>query len=111
MPKERIQTYQEFYKFYLSQHNNKTCRLLHVIGTTVVLALAITALYHQMPKLWILVPIAGYGFAWVGHFFFEKNKPATFQYPLWSLKSDFKMYFDILLGKISLDNSKDHLIK
>ncbi|SNR60156.1 DUF962 domain-containing protein [Lutibacter flavus] len=105
--KERIKSYNEFYKFYLKQHSNKTCRLLHVIGTTFVFALAITALYHNNPKLWILVPIAGYGFAWVGHFFFEKNKPATFKYPLWSLKSDFKMYFDILSGKISIDSSKD----
>lgn len=104
---ERIKSYDEFYKFYLKQHSNKTCRLLHVIGTTFVFALAITAIYHNSPKLWILVPIAGYGFAWVGHFFFEKNKPATFKYPIWSLKSDFKMYFDILSGKISLDSSKD----
>jgi len=111
MPNDSIETYQEFYKFYLSQHRNKTCRLLHVIGTTLVFALAITALYHNIPKLWILVPIAGYGFAWAGHYFFEKNKPATFKYPLWSLKSDFKMYFDILSGKIGLDNTKDHNIK
>lgn len=104
---ERIQSFQAFYPFYLKQHSNKTCRLLHVIGTTLVFALAITSVYHNIPKLWILVPIAGYGFAWVGHFFFEKNKPATFQYPLWSLRSDFKMYFQILSGKISLDASKD----
>jgi hypothetical protein len=63
-------------------------------------------MYHNIPKLWMAVPIAGYGFAWVGHFFFEKNKPATFKYPLWSLRSDFKMYFDILSGKIPLDSSK-----
>lgn len=104
---KKIKSFQEFYPFYLKQHSNKTCRLLHVIGTTLVFALAITAVYHNNPKLWILVPIAGYGFAWVGHFFFEKNKPATFQYPLWSLRSDFKMYFQILSGKISLDTSKD----
>ncbi len=107
----RIETYQEFYKFYLTQHNNKTCRVLHVIGTTIVFALLLTAIYHRTPILLVWIPIAGYGFAWVGHFFFEKNKPATFQYPLWSLKSDFKMYFDILSGKIGFDNSKDRLIK
>ena len=103
---DRIKSFEEFYPFYLKQHSNKICRLLHVIGTTIVLALAFTALYHNIPALWIAVPIAGYGFAWVGHFFFEKNKPATFQYPLWSLRSDFKMYFDILSGKIPLDHSK-----
>lgn len=104
---DRIKTFREFYVFYLKEHSNKTCRLLHVIGTTLVLALAITAIYHNIPKLWIAVPIAGYGFAWVGHFFFEKNKPATFKYPLWSLASDFKMYFEILGGKRSIDASKD----
>ena len=104
---DRIKTFQEFYVFYLKEHRNKTCRLLHVIGTTLVLALAITAIYHNIPKLWIAVPIAGYGFAWVGHFFFEKNKPATFKYPLWSLASDFKMYFEILGGKRSIDANKD----
>ena len=104
----RFQTFSEFYSFYLREHSNKTCRLFHVIATTIVFALAITAIYHNMPKLWILVPLAGYGFAWAGHFFFEKNKPATFKYPLWSLMSDFKMYFQILSGKISLDASKDN---
>ena len=107
MKEDRIQTYEEFYKFYLSEHSNKTCRLLHVVGTTIVFALTITAFYHQQFYLLWFVPVAGYGFAWVGHFFFEKNKPATFKYPLWSLRSDFKMYFDILSGKISLDASKD----
>ena len=102
-----ITSFQEFYPFYLSQHTNKICRLLHVIGTTVVLSLTLTSILYLNPALLILVPIAGYGFAWVGHFFFEKNKPATFKYPWWSLKSDFKMYFDILSNKLSLDASKD----
>ena len=104
---ERIDNYPEFYKFYLTEHSNRTCRLLHVIGTTFVLALFLTAIYHRDYKLFLYIPLVGYGFAWVGHFFFEKNKPATFKYPLWSLKSDFKMYFDILGGKIGLDASKD----
>ncbi len=105
--KEKIKSFEDFYPFYLKQHSNKICRLLHVIGTTVVFALAATAIYHSNYILLLFVPIAGYGFAWIGHFFFEKNKPATFQYPLWSLKSDFKMYFQILSGKISLDSGKD----
>ncbi|MFK5889694.1 MAG: DUF962 domain-containing protein [Flavobacteriaceae bacterium] len=103
----QYKTFKEFYPFYLSQHSNKTCRLLHVIGTTILLAITLTAVYHKQPILLIFVPIAGYGFAWVGHFFFEKNKPATFTYPLWSLVSDFKMYFQVLSGTISLDTSKD----
>jgi len=103
----QYKTFKEFYPFYLSQHSNKTCRLLHVIGTTVLLAIMLTAIYHRQPILLIFVPIAGYGFAWVGHFFFEKNKPATFTYPMWSLASDFKMYFQVLSGTIALDSSKD----
>jgi len=99
---KRIETYHEFYKFYLNEHSNKYCKLFHVIGTTIVLALVITAIYHNLTKLLILVPIAGYGFAWAGHFFFEKNKPATFKYPLWSLASDFKMYYEIIGGKLKL---------
>ncbi|WP_372793329.1 Mpo1-like protein [Lutibacter sp.] len=105
--KERIQSFEVFYAFYLKQHRNKTCRLLHIIGTTIVLALALTSIIHLNPYWLIFIPLSGYGFAWVGHFFFERNKPATFKYPLWSLKSDFKMYFQILSGKITLDSSKD----
>jgi len=103
----RIKTYSEFYEFYLSEHSNKTCRILHFIGTSLVFLLAFLAIYLSNPMLWIFVPIAGYGFAWIGHLIFEKNKPATFQYPLWSLASDFKMYFHILIGKIAMDNSRD----
>ncbi|MDN3642444.1 DUF962 domain-containing protein [Lutimonas halocynthiae] len=103
----RIKTYTEFYQFYLTEHKNKTCRVLHFIGTFLVFVLAFLAVYLSESVLWFFVPVLGYGFAWVGHFFFEKNKPATFSYPLWSLLSDFKMFFDILLGKISFDASKD----
>lgn len=107
--KDKFKTFEEFYPFYLKEHSNKICRLLHVIGTTIVLALVFTSIIHLNPYWLIFVPIAGYGFAWVGHFFFEKNQPATFKYPLWSFQSDFKMYFDILANKISLDSSKDYL--
>ncbi len=104
---KRMTSYSEFYPFYLKEHSNKTCRILHFIGTTLVIVCAFAAIYLQKPMLWWLVPLAGYGFAWVGHFFYEKNKPATFKYPLWSLASDFRMYFHLLRGKISFDNSKD----
>ena len=104
----RIKNFSSFYKFYLSEHSNKTCRLLHFIGTSLVFVFFFLALYYEKTLFWILVPISGYGFAWIGHVLFEKNKPATFKYPLWSLMSDFKMYFHILSGKIGIDNSKDH---
>jgi len=104
----RIKTFSKFYEFYLSEHSNRTCRLLHFIGTTLVFVMAFLAIYLDKPTLWIFVPISGYGFAWIGHLIFEKNKPATFKYPLWSLFSDFKMYFHILFGKINIDNSRDN---
>lgn len=104
---ERIKTYKEFYQFYLTEHQNKTSRTLHFIGTFLVFVFAFLALYLDSGYLWILVPLMGYGFAWVGHYFFEKNKPATFKYPLWSLLSDFKMFFQLITGKISFDGRQD----
>ena len=97
---ERIKTYKEFYKFYLSEHQNTSCRRLHFIGTAIVFIVLFVSIFKNNYTYLILIPIVGYGFAWVGHFFFEKNKPATFKYPLWSLVSDFKMFFDIIIGKI-----------
>jgi hypothetical protein len=89
----------EFYPFYLTEHSHPTSRILHFIGTGLVFIILITALILQ--KWWMLttIPLVGYGFAWVGHFFFEKNKPATFQYPRYSLASDFLLFFDLLLGR------------
>ena len=101
-----IKNFEEFYPFYLKEHSNPINRLLHVIGTTIVLSLLLTAIWHRNPYWLVFIPISGYGFAWIGHFFFEKNEPATFKYPLWSLQSDFKMYFDILSNKIPLNPNK-----
>ncbi|NOQ91823.1 MAG: DUF962 domain-containing protein [Flavobacteriaceae bacterium] len=103
----KIKTYKEFYQFYLTEHSDSKCRTLHFIGTALVFILVFLALYLSNLFLWFFVPIVGYGFAWVGHFYFEKNKPAAFKYPFWSLISDFKMFFQILVGKIAFDNSKD----
>ena len=87
----RFRSYAEFWPFYVSQHRNRRCRALHFVGTSLVLvALAAGAL--RSPSWLLAAPIAGYGFAWVGHFFFEKNRPATFSHPLWSLRGDFRMY-------------------
>ena len=96
---KRYNSLKEFYPFYLSEHQNQTSRILHFIGTSFFFILIILA--FTLSKYWILffVPIVGYGFAWIGHFFYEKNKPATFQYPFYSLASDFILYFDLILGK------------
>ena len=97
-----FQSFAEFYPYYLSEHGHPTSRRLHFTGTTLVIALALWVAFSG--HLWglLLLPIAGYGFAWVGHFFFEKNRPATFQYPLYSLAGDFVMFKDVLTRRIDL---------
>jgi hypothetical protein len=99
----RYHSFAEFYPFYLSQHSNATCRRMHFIGTTLVLAIAVAMIATQQWWMGLLLPIAGYGFAWVGHFAFEKNRPATFTYPRWSLAGDFVMYWQLLTGKIAFE--------
>ncbi|MEP0355255.1 DUF962 domain-containing protein [Paraglaciecola sp.] len=93
-------SFAEFYPYYLSEHKNNTCRRLHFVGSALILILvAYTLVTDQWSLLWLL-PVLGYGFAWVGHFFFEHNKPATFKHPFYSLLGDWVMFKDILLGKI-----------
>jgi hypothetical protein len=96
---KRFQTLKEFYPYYLKEHLNPTCRILHFIGTGLLFIILFASIWLSNYWLLILIPFVGYGFAWVGHYFFEKNKPATFQYPFFSLASDFLMFFDLLKGK------------
>ena len=97
---QRFASFREFYPFYLAEHGNRISRRLHFIGSCGVLALLVVAIV-QRNAWWLLVALAcGYGFAWVGHFFFEKNRPATFQHPLYSLMGDWVMFRDILVGRI-----------
>jgi hypothetical protein len=97
---ERYRSFAEFYPFYLSEHRNRACRRLHFVGSALVLVVVATAIATRDP-LWLLAaPIMGYGFAWVGHFAFEKNRPATFKYPLYSLIGDWAMFRDIITGRI-----------
>ncbi|AYN17331.1 DUF962 domain-containing protein [Pseudomonas monteilii] len=98
----QFRSFAEFYPYYLGEHSNPTCRRLHFVGTSLVIALLAYTIGSGKWLLLLAVPLFGYGFAWVGHFFFEKNRPATFTYPLYSLIGDFVMFRDILLGKISL---------
>ncbi len=92
-------SFAEFYPFYLSEHSNQTCRRLHVIGSSLVLfMICYIFLTGDLSKAWTL-PIIGYGFAWVGHFAFEKNKPATFKYPIYSFMGDWKMWYEVLSGE------------
>jgi len=91
----------EFYPYYLNEHSDRTCRRLHFMGTTLVIVIVLTALLTQHVALLWALPFAGYGFAWAGHYIFEKNRPATFKHPFYSLLGDFVMYKDMLIGKIS----------
>jgi len=102
MPEKKYQTFKDFYPFYLSQHRNKTCRLLHVVGSSIIVLLLIYTIATQEYMLLLLIPVIGYGFAWVGHFAFEENVPATFTYPVYSLMGDFVMWWQVLTGKIKL---------
>lgn len=99
MPR-RFASFAEFYPSYLEEHASRTNRRLHFVGTTLVIVLAIAALITARWWLLLALPVVGYGFAWVGHFFVERNRPATFSHPLYSLLGDFAMWRDMLTGRI-----------
>lgn len=95
-----FRSFSEFYPYYLSEHKDPVCRRLHYIGSTLVLAILVTLALTGLWGYWWLMLLAGYGFAWVGHFKFEHNKPATFKYPFYSLAADWVMYKDFLTGQL-----------
>lgn len=101
MTEKKFKTLKEFYPFYLTEHRNLTSRVLHFIGTGLVVLSVFTGILFHEWRFILATPFLGYSFAWVGHFFFEKNKPATFQYPLFSLASDFLLFWDLLTGNQS----------
>jgi hypothetical protein len=94
-------SFAEFYPSYLSEHSNRTCRELHFAGSTLaLLCLALLLLTHNF--WWLAAALlCGYGFAWVGHYGFEKNRPATFRHPLYSFLGDWVMYWQLLTGQLS----------
>ncbi len=97
---------QKFYDFYLEEHQNMACRRLHFAGSSFGLLGLAKSIKTRSPKPLLKGIAAGYGCAWVGHFFFEKNKPASFKFPLQSFVSDFRMYTDVLRGNLSLRDVK-----
>ena len=98
-----ITTFSEFWPYYLSQHRHPVCRMLHFVGTSLALSLYawIFVTWPDWVMLWLLAPpVVGYGFAWVGHFFVEGNRPATFGHPFWSLLADFRLFATMLTGRL-----------
>jgi hypothetical protein len=100
MEYSRKENFEDFYSFYLEEHSNKANRILHFLGTTLLLIVLVYALITKNYNLIWLCPLLGYSFAWTGHFIFEKNRPATFKQPLYSLRADFVMWWQLLLKKI-----------
>ena len=98
----RYTTFKDFYPFYLREHSNRACRRMHFTGSTLVLLTLLGVLITGRWWWLLLMPLFGYGFAWMGHFFFEKNRPATFTHPLYSLMGDWVMYWQILRGQVKI---------
>ena len=100
MAERTITSFRDFWPYYLREHAKPVTRALHYAGTTLVVGIALYALVTGSWLLLAALPVAGYGFAWVAHFAVEKNRPATFTYPLWSLAGDFKMWWMWLTGRL-----------
>ena len=105
MNEKKINSFIQFYPYYLSEHSKPGTKLLHFIGTLLVIINLIAFIFYFNFTYLMLAPISGYGFAWFSHFFIEKNKPATFKYPIYSLRADFVMFRHIILGKIKIFNN------
>src|SRR5271169_116834 len=97
---ERIQSFAEFWPYYLGEHSRPGTRALHLVGTTLAICIALSAVTTGRWSLLLVALVCGYAFAWVGHFFVEHNRPATFRYPLWSFAADFKMWWSALTGRL-----------
>jgi hypothetical protein len=93
-------SFREFYPAYLAEHRERATRRLHFLGTLLVLVALALALWTRDLRWLVAAPVFGYGFAWIGHLVFERNRPATFRHPLYSLAGDFVMFKDILLRRL-----------
>ena len=98
----RFESFVEFWPFYVCEHSKPETRVFHFIGTLTVFPLLVSAILLNLYLL-LLIPISAYGFAWFSHFFIEKNKPATFIHPVWSLQGDFLMFWLMCRGKMSAE--------
>lgn len=99
---KKFENFGDFYPFYLSEHSNVICRRLHFVGSSLALVCLAMLVATGGWQYLLYALVSGYAFAWIGHFFFEKNRPATFKYPFYSLAGDWVMYKDIWIGKVKL---------
>src|SRR5262245_61746405 len=97
-----FQSFADFYRFYLAEHSDANCRRLHFAGSALVLVILAYTMVTQKWLALLALPLVGYGFAWIGHLVFEKNRPASFKFPLYSLMGDWVMFKDILIGKVKI---------
>ncbi len=98
--RKRFDSFRDFYPFYLGEHGRRATRRLHVFGSFCVVGLVVAAPVTRLWWLFALTPVAGYGFAWIAHFFVEKNRPATFTHPFYSLAGDWVMFVQALSGRL-----------
>ena len=103
MTRQRFNSFEEFWPHYLAEHSKPETRALHAIGSTVSLACAVTLIVKRKWKLLPLALVPGYGAAWLSHFLLVKNKPATFDHPLWSLRGDYKMIGMMINDKLDAE--------
>ena len=101
-----MSSFEEFWPYYLREHSRPGTRALHVTGTSLSLLITLAAVVSRRPAMLIAALVCGYAFAWIGHFFVERNRPATFKYPLWSFRADFRMLRLALLGRLAPELSK-----
>jgi hypothetical protein len=103
MPETEMRSFEDFWPFYVREHAHPTNRKLHFVGTTLAMASLAAGLVTRRRAFFLAAPVLGYGFAWVGHFFVEGNKPATFRYPLWSLRGDLVMWRKMATGTMDAE--------
>ena len=109
MAEREIKSFEEFWPFYVGEHKKKATRILHFVGTTAAMGCVAGGLLTKRRWLLAVAPIAGYGPAWISHFFIEKNKPATFKAPFWSFISDYRMCWLFLTGRLGEELQKHQI--
>lgn len=103
MTDRKFETFEDFWPYYVTEHKEPATRLLHFIGTTAGFACVAGAVVFKKRWLFAVAPVVGYGCSWIGHFFIEKNKPATFKHPLWSFRGDMRMWHLMVRGKMQAE--------